>query len=98
MNTFVAMSGIRSLFEAYIQSSIHVGFAVISLVAVNSFQFEIALEQSINVFEFAATLLGYNTIKCGCQKGVIFNIPVRYQALTLMSTATVSLLFWTLSL
>ncbi len=97
MNTFVAMSGIRSLFEAYIQSSIHVGFAVISLVAVTSFQFEIALEQTIYVFVFAATLLGYNTIKYGWQKEVIFYIPVRYQALTLMATATVALLFWTLS-
>ncbi|MGB2514695.1 MAG: hypothetical protein ACPIA9_00670 [Flavobacteriaceae bacterium] len=91
------MSGIRSLFEAYIQSSIHVGFAVVSLVAVTSFQFEIAFDYRIYFFAFAATLLGYNTIKYGWQKSAIFYIPVRYQVLTLMATGTVVLLFWTLS-
>lgn len=76
------MKQIRNIFQFYVHSSMHVGLAVVSLFAVTSFQFEIALDPLLYFCGFAATVLGYNTIKYDwVRKGKYFFLPTRYPIL-----------------
>lgn len=97
MNKFTPMKSIRLIFDAYIQSSIHVSFAVVSLLAVTSFQFEVRFEPALYILTFAATLVGYNTIKYGWRRTALYLIvPNRFPLLTITASASLFIIFWML--
>ena len=97
MNTFTLMRSLKFIFDAYIQSSIHVSLAVVSLLAVTSFQFEVRFEQALYILTFAATLVGYNTIKYGWRRTAPYLIvPNRFPFLTIIASASLFIIFWTL--
>jgi len=97
LNTFTPMKSIRLIFDAYIQSSIHVSLAVVSLLAVTSFQFEVRFEPALYILTFAATLVGYNTIKYGWRRTAPYLIvPNRFPLLTIIASASLFIIFWML--
>lgn len=57
------MLGLKSLFQFYINSSIHVSLAVVSLVIITFLNFDIPPDPLINCFTFLASITGYNFIK-----------------------------------
>lgn len=57
------MKFIRAIFRFYIQSSIHVAFAVTSLAVVTIFEFGFVPEPALLLFIFLGTIVGYNFVK-----------------------------------
>jgi hypothetical protein len=53
----------KSILSFYINSSIHVGLAVVSLAIITMFNFEIPLDLSICFFIFFGAISGYNIVK-----------------------------------
>lgn len=97
LNTFTLMKSLKFIFDAYIQSSIHVSLAVVSLLAVTSFQFEIRFTETLYFLTFVATLVGYNTIKYGWRKTTLYRmVPNRFPVLTITASVFLLLGFWTL--
>lgn len=54
---------LKSLFDFYIYSSIHVALAVVSLTWITHLEFEIALDNTLLCFIFFASITGYNFVK-----------------------------------
>jgi hypothetical protein len=57
------MKGLRQLFDFYINSSIHVALAVVSLSWLTLLEFDISYDGSILIFIFFASVTGYNFVK-----------------------------------
>jgi len=57
------MKGLRQIFDFYINSSIHVALAVVSLSWLTLFEFDIPLDQNLLFFIFFASITGYNFVK-----------------------------------
>jgi hypothetical protein len=57
------MKGLRQLFDFYINSSIHVALAVVSLSWLTLLEFEIPFDECILLFIFFASVTGYNFVK-----------------------------------
>jgi hypothetical protein len=57
------MNVIKRLFDLYIQGSIHVAVAVLSLVLMTNHMFHMPLDVPMAVFAFSGTVFGYNFIK-----------------------------------
>ncbi|RFN58701.1 UbiA prenyltransferase family protein [Marixanthomonas ophiurae] len=57
------MTALKHIFEFYINSSIHVALAVISLVAITVFEFNLELSTIFWLFVFFGTITGYNFVK-----------------------------------
>lgn len=53
----------KNLFLFYINSSIHVAFAVVALVAVTQLHFSLSFQQDLLLFVFFGTITGYNFVK-----------------------------------
>lgn len=80
------MKGVGAIVSYYIDSSLHVGLAVTSLVHVSALSIAIAFPFSVYASAFLATVLGYNTIKYGWKrnrKGLF--VPGRFPVVTLMA-------------
>lgn len=60
---FVVMRVIKQLFDFYINSSIHVAFALLSLVLMTNHMFHISSDLILAGFSFFGTILGYNFVK-----------------------------------
>ena len=57
------MRFLKSIFEFYINSSIHVALAVVAITCVTYFEFDIPLENYVLGFLGFATITGYNIVK-----------------------------------
>ena len=57
------MELVKRIFNFYINSSIHVAFAVVSLTYITLIQFEISYSENLLFFVFFATVTGYNFVK-----------------------------------
>ena len=82
------MKGVNTIVSYYINSSLHVGLAVASLIHVSAQSFAIVLPFSDYASAFFATVLGYNTIKYGWKiscKGLF--VPRRFPIVTLVTLA-----------
>lgn len=60
---FCLMSLLRSIFDFYINSSIHVGLAVYALTRITEIYFDLPYNENLNYFIFYGTITGYNFIK-----------------------------------
>ena len=63
MLTFETMNALKRIFEFYINSSIHVALAVVSLVAITVLEFNLQLPNAYWYFVFFGTVTGYNFVK-----------------------------------
>ncbi|WP_339701624.1 hypothetical protein [uncultured Marixanthomonas sp.] len=57
------MSALKRIFDFYINSSIHVALAVVSLVVITVLEFKLQLPKSYLFFMFFGTITGYNFVK-----------------------------------
>lgn len=57
------MDHAKRIFAFYINSSIHVGFVVVSLLAITVFEFHLQVPKSLWPFVFLGTITGYNFVK-----------------------------------
>lgn len=57
------MKGIRSFFDFYIESSVHVALSVTSLQFITMLEFERSISLEVLCFTFLGTITGYNFIK-----------------------------------
>ncbi|MEG9328668.1 hypothetical protein V6B16_12050 [Salinimicrobium catena] len=57
------MKKFRSIFEFYINSSIHVALAVVALCGVTFLNFDISTEEDLLLFVFFGSITGYNFVK-----------------------------------
>lgn len=57
------MKSVRRFFEFYLNSSIHVALAVVSLVGVTALEFNLTLPNAFWFFIFFGTITGYNFVK-----------------------------------
>ncbi|MGB7785703.1 MAG: hypothetical protein WBL27_06345 [Salinimicrobium sp.] len=57
------MRSLRTFFEFYINSSIHVALAVVSLSVISFLDLEIPISQKLLIFTFFGTITGYNFVK-----------------------------------
>jgi hypothetical protein len=57
------MIRIQAFFDFYLKSSIHVALSVYALVRMTQFMFEIPYDESIALFSFFGTIVGYNFVK-----------------------------------
>ncbi len=57
------MNVFKQVLDFYIQSSIHVALAIVSLTTVTILQFELPLDESLLLFIFFASITGYNFVK-----------------------------------
>jgi len=60
---FACMKSIKQVFDFYLNGSIHVAFAVLSLVLMTNHMFQNAFDLSMAGFAFFGTIFGYNFIK-----------------------------------
>ena len=80
------MKGVNTIVSYYIDSSLHVGLAVTSLMYVSALSIAIVLPFSVYASAFLATVLGYNTIKYGWEKNRTgLFAPRRFPIVTLMA-------------
>ncbi len=63
MVIFDTMKFLKALFAFYINSSIHVAFAVLALLALTVFEFNLSITNELWVFVFLGALTGYNFVK-----------------------------------
>jgi hypothetical protein len=54
---------LKNILDFYLKTSIHIGFAVLSLVHITKIYLQLQLDNSINYFIFFGTVLGYNFLK-----------------------------------
>ncbi len=57
------MNHARRIFAFYINSSIHLGFVVVALLAITIFEFNLQVPKSLWPFVFLGTVTGYNFVK-----------------------------------
>lgn len=57
------MSWLKNLFNFYINSSIHVAFAVYAFLRVTEFYFDLQYNENLDYFIFFGTITGYNFVK-----------------------------------
>ncbi|MFC0604744.1 hypothetical protein [Winogradskyella pulchriflava] len=57
------MNGLKHIFNFYLNSSIHVAFAVFAFTWVTLIQFKLGYDKSVLYFVFFATITGYNFVK-----------------------------------
>ncbi|QOD62223.1 hypothetical protein H9I45_07220 [Polaribacter haliotis] len=57
------MKILKTVFDFYINSSIHVALAVYSLVRITEFYFNLSYNENLDVFIFLGTITGYNFVK-----------------------------------
>ena len=57
------MTCLRTLFDFYINASIHVALSVYALTRVTEIYFDIPYDENLNYFIFYGTITGYNFIK-----------------------------------
>ncbi len=63
MVIFDIMNLLKSVFAFYINSSIHVALAVLSLLAISVFEYDLQVSYELWAFVFLGTLTGYNFVK-----------------------------------
>ena len=64
------MTAIKKLFNFYINASIHVAVAVVSLAVVTSLHFEKPISEFLLLFIFFGSITGYNFVKFGTITGL----------------------------
>ena len=80
------MKHLKGLFDFYINSSIHVAFAVLSLVFVTEKELELSLDFNFNAFIFLGTITGYNFVKYASVAGLHHrNLTKRLKVIQLFS-------------
>lgn len=57
------MGGIKKIFDFYINSSIHVALAVVALILVTDYHFQISIDLDLLAFVFFGSITAYNFIK-----------------------------------
>ncbi|WP_029037103.1 UbiA prenyltransferase family protein [Salinimicrobium xinjiangense] len=57
------MSATKKFLDVYINSSIHVAVAVVSLVTITNLHFNLTTDKSLLIFVFFGTITGYNFVK-----------------------------------
>ena len=57
------MKFLKTIYDFYLNTSIHVAFAVVSLVQITKLSLNISANFNFNYFVFFATILGYNFLK-----------------------------------
>ncbi|WP_438972358.1 hypothetical protein [Polaribacter sp.] len=57
------MKSIKNIVDFYINSSVHVAFAVFSFVRITEIYFQLPFQKNLNFFIFFATITGYNFVK-----------------------------------
>jgi hypothetical protein len=57
------MQLLKKIFDFYIQSSLHVAFAVYALICITCIKLNISYDESVAYFGFYGTIVGYNFIK-----------------------------------
>lgn len=85
------MTRLSTLFDHYINSSLHVGLNVTALVFISGLQFNMVVTAWVYIVAFTATVVGYNTIKYGQMVTGSFSIRLeRYSWLSYLA-ATIGL-------
>ncbi len=64
---FCLMRFVRQLFDFYLDASIHVALAILSLIYVTGLLFHLSLNEHLTLFIFFATIASYNFIKYGVE-------------------------------
>jgi len=64
------MKSLKGLFDFYINSSIHVAFAVLALALITEKQLDLELDLYFNLFIFLGTITGYNFVKYAALAGL----------------------------
>ncbi|MDV7140244.1 hypothetical protein R3X28_15240 [Maribacter sp. TH_r10] len=72
------MNYMGRLFNFYLDASIHVAFAVVSLCMATSFLFNVQLESHLFYFVFFGTIINYNFIKYGIEAKKYILVGNRY--------------------
>ncbi len=54
---------LKKVFDFYLKSSLHVGFAVFCLLQISGLQLDVFIDKELGFFVFCATVLGYNFLK-----------------------------------
>ena len=57
------MKVLKTVFDFYINASIHVALAVYAFVRITEFYFNLTYHQNLDFFIFFATITGYNFVK-----------------------------------
>ena len=87
------MKHLKGLFDFYINSSIHVAFAVLSLVFVTEKELELSLDFNFNSFIFLGTITGYNFVKYASVAGLHHrNLTKRLKVIQLFSFVCILIL------
>ena len=96
------MKLLQSAFNFYIQSSLHVAFAVYALLQMTQHMFDIQNDSSIGYFSFFGTIVGYNFVKYDAltrNKGLNFSRKIKgIVILTIISFAAAIYFFFKLKI
>ena len=71
---------LQSLFNFYLQSSLHVAFAVYALLQMTQHMFDIQNDSASGYFAFFGTIVGYNFVKYDAlarKKGLKFTFKIK---------------------
>lgn len=93
---------LQSLFNFYLQSSLHVAFAVYALLQMTQHMFDIQNDSASGYFAFFGTIVGYNFVKYDAlarKKGLKFTFKIKaIIALSIISFAAAIFFFFKLQL
>lgn len=73
------MKVIRRIFDFYLNASIHVALAVVSLISATDLILNNSLNYQLNIFAFCASIATYNFIKYGVEARKYLIVASRYQ-------------------
>lgn len=91
------MRSLKSFFEFYINSSIHVALAVVSLSLISFLHLKIPVDRNLLVFTFFATITGYNFVKyAGIAKIHHASLAQSLKAIQVFSFLSFLLLLWSI--
>ena len=89
------MKSLKKIFEFYINSSIHVALAVISLSLLSFLYFKIPVEKNLLIFTFFGTITGYNFVKyAGIAKLHHSSLAQSLKVIQIFSLLSFLLLVW----
>lgn len=80
------MKGLKSIFDFYINSSIHVALSVVCLALISQKELNLLHEQNFNWFLFLGTITGYNFVKYAALAGLHHrNLTERLKSIQIFS-------------
>lgn len=91
------MRSLKTFFEFYINSSIHVALAVVSLSLISFFDLQIPVDKELLVFTFFGSITGYNFVKyAGIAKLHHSSLAKSLKIIQVFSLFSFIVLVWTL--